>query len=143
MWHDHASRELIGTVRMMRARAGMPSLRAIAARAAELGTAMSHTTVDKLFNGTAIPSWDHLAAITAALGGQPDELRGLWDQAQVQRMNMPQAATFEYAQFSCPGDAVAQAYTSYSARGWEPLHLFTLPADPREVQLVMRRPACR
>jgi hypothetical protein len=142
MWDDPASRALIDTLRLMRARAGAPSLRAITARIAERGvTHMSHTTVASLLNGTAIPSWEHVQAVVNALGGQPENVRELWAQSQLTRMNTDRPPQLEYTQFTCPVAGVADAYTERAEHGWEPLHVFASPYTSSAVELVMRRTA--
>jgi hypothetical protein len=68
---------LVDALKALRASAGHPSVREIAARAGD----MSHTTVAQTLAGRRLPRWPVTSRIIEALGGDSAELRHLWDAA--------------------------------------------------------------
>ena len=65
--------DLVAALHELHHRAGWPSLRTLARR-----TGVSHTTVSKVFSAPALPSWGTLELVVEALGGDPDDVRGMW-----------------------------------------------------------------
>ncbi len=66
-------RELVEALHDLHHRAGLPSLRRIAAEAG-----CSHTTVSHILSSPRVPTWDHLSAVVEALDGDPDEFHRRW-----------------------------------------------------------------
>ena len=66
-------RELVEALHDLHHRAGLPSLRRIAADAG-----CSHTTVSHILSGPRVPTWDHLRAVVETLGGDPEEFYLRW-----------------------------------------------------------------
>jgi hypothetical protein len=78
--HTQSQRELafFRSVRQLHRRAGEPSSRAIAGKVGD----MSHTTVNLALRGPKVPSWPVVAKVVNALGGDVEEFRQVWLDAQ-------------------------------------------------------------
>lgn len=68
------AQDLAADLRALRAQAGSPSLRSIAAA---IGT-VSHTTVAEALSGKRTPSWPAVAAVITQLGGDEQAFRSRW-----------------------------------------------------------------
>ncbi|MEU8056044.1 AIPR family protein [Microbispora bryophytorum] len=74
---EEARTQLAAGLRELRAAAGQPSTRELAAK---IGT-VSHTTVADVFSGRRLPTWPALAEIVQALNGEQARYRRLWEAA--------------------------------------------------------------
>lgn len=71
--------ELREALTRLHIRAGMPSSREVA----RLAETMSHSTVHQVINKNDLPTWKVLSRIVAALGGDPENFRELWETAKL------------------------------------------------------------
>lgn len=80
---------LAEALQSLHARSGAPSVRALAQ---QIGS-VSHTTVADALAGRRVPSWQTLAGIVRALGGEQERFRQLWLDARAGGVRSNAAAT--------------------------------------------------
>lgn len=83
----------------LRRRAGEPSLRTLAARIRDSGGSLSVTTLNDVFNGKRLPTWEALTLIAAALDADANHLKPLWEEVASARYIPPaERQSEEYTQ---------------------------------------------
>ncbi len=141
--------ELAQALRQLRVQAGSPGIRGIAERSR---TDVSRQTIADALRGTHTPRWHYVEAIVTALGGDPEQIRPLWETARQPRPRgishprirqqtpepPPAEGVFEYQQLRVSVDDVAATYTAQQDDGWSPLHVFSASGG-NTVWLVMQR----
>lgn len=128
--------DLVSALARLRRQAGLPSARMLSERTR---SAVSHTTISALFNGTHVPAWPRVVKVIEAMGGRATDFEQHWQAAwdrHCQRRDAD-APQWQHMQIDAPTSKIAEIADDHAPHGWELRHVVGL-GDGR-VTLVLRR----